>query len=454
MPDQACDKETAALIPHNVTRYADLPSDGWTFVAVAPWTSPACVDLYLAQVRTNPSAVAAIFYQPGNSTTSPGDANSAAWNIGDGGKWKNNPFPIYAVPGIIGTTLMEELSLYSGNMTDVPHGDQLVHLYDSRNFVRLYTRIDVNNDGSIPSLWEFLIIVLCILLAVVIFTSAIMHLFQAKRRRSLQRRVRRGEVDLEALGIKRLNVPQNVLDKMPIYTYAAHEDATSSASTEDTVQRSKTVRLVPFSQPTCPICLDDFVENETKVRELPCNHIFHPECIDSFLRDNSSLCPMCKKSTLPSGYCPVQVTNLMVRRERLIRRMRDRLPAERDLPSNALPGRRLSRALTNMGTTIGERMQRRPSTMMPSQAGTDASTVVPSTEMSNLPEQPNQAHVAAPPPEFEQGDVPPPEVRAQGASARRAWRRERLARAQREEFSETARAAVDTRPPCKSIPQV
>ena len=92
-----------------------------------------------------------------------------------------------------------------------------------------------------------------------------------------------------------------------------------------------------FSQPTCAICLDDFVPGGTTVRELPCKHIFHPECIDSFLRENSSLCPMCKKTVLPKGYCPAMVTNAMVRRERLVRRMRDRTAAS-DIRGDSLIG--------------------------------------------------------------------------------------------------------------------
>jgi hypothetical protein len=91
-----------------------------------------------------------------------------------------------------------------------------------------------------------------------------------------------------------------------------------------------------YSQPTCAICLDDYTSGETVVRELPCRHIFHPECIDSFLRENSSLCPLCKTTTLPKGYCPALITNAMVRRERMVRRIRERLPAE-DTESSLAP---------------------------------------------------------------------------------------------------------------------
>ena len=84
----------------------------------------------------------------------------------------------------------------------------------------------------------------------------------------------------------------------------------------------------PFLQPTCAICLDDFCAEESVVRELPCRHIFHAACVDAFLRENSSLCPLCKTSVLPKGYCPPVITNAMVRRERMLRRMRDGGPGD------------------------------------------------------------------------------------------------------------------------------
>jgi hypothetical protein len=208
-----------------------------------------------------------------------------------------------------------------------------------------------------------------------------MRLIQRKHRHSLRRRVANGEVDLEALGIKRLNVPQEVLDKMPLHIYKAEEPtfsrnvpqspgdeasppytplngttssgphmgdnasygvgrgqaARSNSQQANTIDSSQSFTTtskgtpshhVQFAQHTCPICLDDFESNVTQVRELPCGHIFHPECVDVFLRENSSLCPMCKKTVLPLGYCPDTVTNAMVRRERLVRRMRERVTLE------------------------------------------------------------------------------------------------------------------------------
>lgn len=196
-----------------------------------------------------------------------------------------------------------------------------------------------------------------------------MHLLQRRRRQSLRRRVRNGEVDLEALGIKRLTVPQDLLNEMPLYVYGSgvpasrtatnasdtglsgHEEkATGSAPSANVASklrpaqapRTTSYHPTPLSQPTCPICLDDFVpataeEEGTTVRELPCHHIFHPECVDTFLRDSSSLCPMCKKTALPQGYCPRVITNAMVRRERNVRQLRQRIIDDPNAVDAAFP---------------------------------------------------------------------------------------------------------------------
>lgn len=248
-------------------------------------------------------------------------------------------------------------------MTEVPNGHLISELprIDPRDYVRLYSTISTSNNSNLPSLWVFLVIVIGILLVMLAGTSAAMHLIQRARRNSLRRRIQSGEVDLEALGIKRLTIPQELIDKCPLFTYNCEDEKTSRKTTngepdnaggdhrdpeeileaDDALQNNEPLvtsvdeldsnrsslahTFLPYSQPTCPICLDDFKSGITPIRELPCGHIFHPDCIDSFLSNNSSLCPMCKKSVLPQGYCLTPITNSIVRRERNLRRLRSRV---------------------------------------------------------------------------------------------------------------------------------
>jgi hypothetical protein len=408
----------------------------------------------------------AVFFHPDNSSALPPPVSDQSWTLHDGGQWKStNGYPVYAIPGMLGSFLLNELALYSGNMSEVPFGEELVTIYNPHDSVRLYARMDVNSTAGIPSLWVFLIIVLAILLAVVLMTSVVMHMIQRRQRRILQRRVADGEVNLESLGIKRLQVPQEMLDKMPQYTYTAKpepenyngdavntpreselSDAAKPATDKLAESHTKDVESAigpavathhfAFSQSTCPICLDDFVDGETTVRELPCNHIFHPECIDPFLRDNSSLCPLCKKSSLPVGYCPVQVTNLMVRRERLMRRVQQRggtihvsTPASR-----LVMGGRALRAIS-----------------LPTPAPRIDIHIPPDQERNagrEMDLMPSARRLTA------TEDELPADVRAQGVSARRAWLRDRIARRQARDYqqrADEARVAEASRPLCKCL---
>jgi len=224
-----------------------------------------------------------------------------------------------------------------------------------------------------------------------------MHWFQGRRREVLRRRIVNGDVDLEALGIKRLTVPQEILNFFPLYTYGTGSPVTptavepaagqaavikeitlssseklSSANSRSSsplpvtrpapTTRSTSYRPTALQQPTCAICLDDFVpasegSEGTVVRELPCHHIFHPECVDAFLRDSSSLCPMCKKSALPKGYCPKSVTNAMVRRERMVRRLRERVTDESPTPAHE--NGMLRESEDQVPRSLGERLRTR-----------------------------------------------------------------------------------------------
>lgn len=360
-PSDPCFNQTQAILPANVTRQANLPNTDFSLIAVAPWLNMNCTRSYLVSAQRDPIR-AFIFYQPDNGTSLPPPISSPVWDMQDGGVWKSQAqYPVYAVPGSLGNQMMIQLSHYSGNLTKVPGGHTLMSDYqiDPRSYVRVYTEIDITAQSSLPALWVFLLIVVGGLLVILGSTSFLMHLVQRRRRDQLRRRIARGHVDLEALGIKRLTVPKSIIDKMPLFIYTCREDevlreSQKSTNTQHEAEGTKTGPIsatdesatfssipVPDStlssheykqhaQPTCPICLEDFISGSTTIRELPCGHIFHPECIDSFLGNNSSLCPMCKKSTLPLGYCPERITNAMVRRERAIRRLRSRVNLNED----------------------------------------------------------------------------------------------------------------------------
>ncbi|KAL8658563.1 MAG: hypothetical protein Q9226_000897 [Calogaya cf. arnoldii] len=363
----SCIDQTSQYIPQNATRLRNLPDKDATLIALAPWTSPECVLSLLDAVR---DIDAFIFYLPGSQSGAPPPVNDPVWALGDGGRWKSgHKFPVYAISGSAGSSIMTQLALYSGSASEAPNGSQLVKDTPPAGGAKMYAVVELANVTSLPSLWAFLLIVLGIVLFMIGFTSTVMHLYQRRRRNTLRRRIVNGEVDLERLGIKRLTVPQEAINMLPTFLYnpsekelldrpKGHITALSDfpiQESESTTTASPQVEPGPkaesdpaqhpalspaalpirsssgsnhqpfYAQPTCPICLDDFTPQETTVRSLPCHHIYHPECIDPFLLRNSSLCPVCKSKVLPQGYCPEIITNAMVRRERQQRRNRDRI---------------------------------------------------------------------------------------------------------------------------------
>jgi Ring finger domain len=294
--------------------------------------------------------------------------------------------PIYGITNDDSGPLLNELVSYSGNMSSVPMGSNLTALYDPLDYVRLSLTIDTGQGSSLPGLWLFLLVILAALGLIIASTSISMHVSQYRARRDLRRRIAAGEIDLESLGIKRLTVPKEMIDALPIRIYGASTspripppastrpssekrfsvesssrqstlvpDPKSTAVKPDTAEiESKPAPTeapaISFEQPqNCAICLDDHVVDVTPVRYLPCNHIFHPHCIDPFLSTRSSLCPLCKRSVLPKGFVPpaLQLTNATVARERRIRLLRERSSRRRS-------GRPADVEMATMGQSPGQ----------------------------------------------------------------------------------------------------
>jgi hypothetical protein len=301
----------------------DLPISAYyefPVIAFAPW-QPDCNKRFLDSAEAGRSNIQGfLFYDLKNMDRLP-SADNEYWSGRSFRRWS---FPVYVIRGREGSRLMEKYAEYTRDKTMVSD----IHGLLGR--ARIYLEFNTGARCSLPGLWLFLLLVLAVLLATAGLISISMHLLQCQRRRSLRRRIARGEVDLEALGIKRVVVPRKFLDKLPVRKFIARPSSGHSklAPTEPISTLLSPSSSEPWGQPSCVICLEDFVSQVTIVRELPCKHIFHPICIDGFLESQSSLCPLCKSSTLPKGYLPPDLTNMTVRRERLVRRERARIAQE------------------------------------------------------------------------------------------------------------------------------
>lgn len=378
--EDICSTLELAYIPKSAVRQVNLPPTNYNLVALAPWFDDDCSRSYLLSARLDPIK-AFIFYQPVKSTDKP-IPDDPIWTIDDSMQWKTqNHFPTFAVPGAVGIEMMRQLSRYSGNVSTVPFGANISALYnpDTSDYVRIWSQLTVSTPSGLPNIWVFILAVIGVLLLVIASTCCGMHLTWRRRRTSLRRRVMDGEVNLEAQGIKRLTVPMQRIEKFPLFTYNYEPESlsppTSPASTKsprrNSVRRSSRARTDPSYdgkqaaestprspgalsdleyQPSCHICLERFEHRSTIIRELPCGHIYHPDCIDEFLSRVSSLCPICKASMLPPGYCP-PVTNSMVRRELATRRLRGRVEVDESDDESTHHGR-----VRSWGSSVKKRL--------------------------------------------------------------------------------------------------
>lgn len=442
-------------VPNNVTRIADLPTVQYLYLAFAPWFSAACTQSYLAATRTVPGLDGLIFYIPNNSTGTPPPVSDGTWDLNDGGRWKSdNKYPVYAIPGVDGAIIMQQLAQYSGNASSPKAKNILTQeQLDPTDYVRLYTTFGLNGGTNLPTLWAFLLIVLAIVLLIIGLTSLSMHYYQRRNRRALERRIRSGEVDLETLGIKRLRVPQEAVNSLPTFTYVPTESksmdtneymgSSSQAPAGSAAPPSSTPDHTLWVQPTCPICLEDFIPRETTVRSLPCHHIYHPACIDPFLLDNSSLCPVCKAQVVAqeqntNTFEPV--TNAMVRYERRARRMRQAREMRRTQTGRVgTPGGENSGRFTNLRRVCGR--ERRIFS---------APNAAPTTRQIEMVEVENRAvssPIAAPDPDASAMQTRPPA----DSNMRREWMSRRMsALVGRQPTIEETEAERETRmPKCK-----
>ncbi|KAL8691904.1 MAG: hypothetical protein Q9218_002950, partial [Villophora microphyllina] len=223
-----CIDQTSQYIPQNATRRRDLPQVESTFMAIAPWTVPTtsadCILSLFAAVRTTVKGL--IVYIPNSPPGKPPPINDPVWGLGDGGSWKSKyKFPVYAIPGPDGQSIMDQLGQYSGVLADVPNGTAIQNEADVGvgHNAKMYSVVTLSNATSLPSLWAFLLIVLGIVLFMIGVTSGIMHLYQRRKRNALRRRIINGEVDLERLGIKRLTVPQEAINFLKTFVYSPSE---------------------------------------------------------------------------------------------------------------------------------------------------------------------------------------------------------------------------------------
>lgn len=150
VPDLAsqdpCNSITSPFIPSNVTRHKDISDYGYPVIALAPWVSPDCTQSFLAASR-EVGTEALIFFQPSsNETGIPPPFGDKCWDLNDGSQWRSqNDYPVYAIPGPAGVTLMRELAWFSDGQTkNRSSSENAPAEQQSDQNQRLFTMIDTS----------------------------------------------------------------------------------------------------------------------------------------------------------------------------------------------------------------------------------------------------------------------------------------------------------------------
>lgn len=357
-----------SMIPANVPGVTDIPHNA-TLIAFAPYLSNECGNMIIDQANKDGASLVVF----ANDTLKSDIQTNGMVSTG------MTSVSVVAVSSQTGRSAFSQMSKYSSNTTVPVPGISI-----NNTLPRVGVMVQSQVPSTLPRLWVFVLAVIAGVLAFIVLLSLLLNFVFYMRRRNLRSRILNGEVNLELLGVKRMTVPQEILDTIPIRIYTHGEqhfhndkggsnsptpDANGAAglgskgtwknhlkphyprtSAKGSAAAAATAvgasGIGPsrrdigsgYSQTSCPICLEDFVDKVTPVRELACDHIYHMECIDNFLKTRSSLCPLCKKSTLPPGYLPtsLKLTNATVRREREMRRQQQRGQGSEDVESGVV----------------------------------------------------------------------------------------------------------------------
>lgn len=128
-----------------MTRYKDVSDYGYPVIGLAPWVTAECTQSFLAASREI-DAEALVFFQPSsNETTIPPPYSDQRWDLHDEDQWrKQNEYPIYAIPGPAGLTLMHELAWFSDGQSNHSSNDNETLTDSSRKETsqRLFTMLD------------------------------------------------------------------------------------------------------------------------------------------------------------------------------------------------------------------------------------------------------------------------------------------------------------------------
>ncbi|KAJ5697323.1 hypothetical protein N7488_011007 [Penicillium malachiteum] len=253
--DDPCNEITKPFIPENVTRYGDVSEFGYGIVGLAPWVSPECTQSFLAVARELETAAVVFFEPKSNDTGLPPSPNADRWDLNDQGRWRlDNSYPVYAIPGPAGVTLMNELSWFPSDSSShaspshqnstSPSSTDVSSSPNSRIFIMADTGHNTATDPMANKLMGILTGLFCLI-------AILLSIWVLRRNQSAMGLMRyifglptpppatpphpapQNEVDVEYHALNRLKVPRRIVEAMPTFIYPGPAEASATHSMAD-----------------------------------------------------------------------------------------------------------------------------------------------------------------------------------------------------------------------------
>lgn len=209
-----------------------------TLIAIAPFVDDVCGRAYADQATADDARILIFINNNENG------ANSSAMLEAPSGTGALG-YSLLSTSQAVGSSVMYEMADYASNTTfSIP--DSAYNNSISRVGVEILTE----SSNALPKLWIAILGILAGVFIIFILMSLVLNLKQIRRRNNLRVRIERGEVNLEALGVRKITVPDEILLAMPIRKYKHGEMHFLNSEERENLNIDRKSEQLPTTKPS------------------------------------------------------------------------------------------------------------------------------------------------------------------------------------------------------------